>query len=140
METATGDGDGDGGWKRRRTGDTERKKHIADRCDMLLLDSQAKEIYGMLATDPQAGTTKTSAHWCREVVYQALVELSICLEIASTNEAFEKWDAMAAKTSASEKSFEENGLKTIGEGAGLSWGSRKGIAQKAIKEHIKRKR
>lgn len=122
--------------------DTDRKQHIADRCDVLLLDAQVREIYGMLATDPQAGTTKTSALWCREVVYQALVELRsiwICLDIAKTNEAFEEWDALAAKTSASEKSVEEKGLKSIGEGAGLSWGTRKGIAQKAIKEQINKK-
>ena len=90
--------------------DVERKKHIEARVDILLLDAQMKSIFSMLKADPQAGVTKQSCDWQRQIVFAAFVELRsirICLDIANTNEAFEDWDSLAAKTSASEKRIDE---------------------------------
>ena len=122
--------------------DVDRKKHIEARVDILLLDGQMKSIFSMLQTDPQSGVTKQSCDWQRQIVFAALVELRsirISLDIANTNEAFEDWDSLAAKTTASEKRIDETSLKTIGEGAGLSKGSRMAISQKAIANHINKK-
>ena len=119
--------------------DVARKRHIETRVDGLLLDSTFKRITGMLSKDPKGGVTKDSALWQRELVYETLTELrsmKACIEIGRTNEAFESRDSIAAKTQASETSVEHKGLKVIGEGAGLSWGSRKMISQKAVQEEV----
>ena len=119
-----------------------RKKHIEDRCDGLLVNPEMAEIISLLETDDQAGVNKNSAEWCRRAVYDTLVELrsiATSLEIASTNEAFEDWDSLAAKTTASEKSIDEKTLKVIGEGAGLSKATRLLIAHEAITTHVNEK-
>ena len=111
-----------------------RKKHIENRCDALLVNPEMAEIISLLETDDQAGVDKTSAEWCRRAVYDTLVELrsiATSLEIATTNEAFEDWDSLAAKTTASEKSIDEKTLKVIGDGAGLSKATRLLIAHDA---------
>jgi hypothetical protein len=116
-----------------------RKKYIEDRCDTLLLNPQMAEIISLLETDAQGGVDKDSAEWGRRAVYDTLVELRsvlISLDIASTNEAFEEWDSLAAKTTASEKSIDEKTLKVIGEGAGLSTATRMMIAHEAITAHV----
>ena len=116
-----------------------RKKHIEDRCDALLVNPEMAEIISLLETDAQAGVDKDSAEWCRRAVYDTLVELRsivTSLDIASTNEAFEDWDSLAAKTTASEKSIDEKTLKVIGEGAGLSKATRLMIAHEAIIVHV----
>ena len=115
--------------------DLVRKKHIEARVDVMLLVVEFKKICKLLATDPSGGATKHSAEWIRELVYETLTELrslKISIEIGRTNEAFESWDSLAAKTQASENSVETKGLKVIGEGAGMSWGSRKVSAHEAV--------
>ena len=119
-----------------------RKKLIENRCDALLVNPEMAEIISLLETDDQAGVDKTSAEWCRRAVYDTLVELrsiATSLEIATTNEAFENWDSMAAKTTASEKSIDEKTLKVIGDGAGLSKATRLLIAHEAITAYMNEK-
>jgi len=119
--------------------DKQRAAHINQRIDDLMAIPFIKKIVLTIAKDPQGGCIKDDVEWIRSTVFNVLQEIRairVNVDLAPTNISLEQWDQIVAKSMAPEELIDEKGLKTISEGAVLSWGSRNIEGHKHVSKMI----
>ena len=118
---------------------THRVKYLNDRIEGLMKEPIFKQLVILISNGKtNGGITKTTEAWMKELFITFLHEIRAliqCYLIAKSNIPFDSYDFIIAQQQASQKLLEMKGLKKIGEGAEMSWGSKFTHAQKLLGEN-----